>query len=150
MFFGTLKDNIITAAPQAEDHQILRAATLSGLAPFINSHPAGFDMQVGERGQLLSGGQRQSVAIARALINDPPLLLLDEPTGSLDHSSEETIKQNLARYSRGKTLLVITHRSSLLALADRLLVIDAGKVVADGPKAEVMEALKQGRVGSAN
>lgn len=150
MFFGTLKDNIITAAPQAEDHQILRAATLSGLAPFINSHPAGFDMQVGERGQLLSGGQRQSVAIARALINDPPILLLDEPTGSLDHTSEETIKQNLTRYAKGKTLLVITHRSSLLTLADRLLVIDGGKVVADGPKAEVMEALKQGRVGSAN
>ncbi|KDE39218.1 MAG: type I secretion system permease/ATPase [Nitrincola lacisaponensis] len=150
MFFGTLKDNIITACPRAEDQQILRAATLSGLAPFINSHPAGFDMQVGERGQLLSGGQRQSVAIARALVNDPPILLMDEPTGSLDHTSEETFKQNLSRYSRGKTLLVVTHRSSLLTLADRIIVVDAGKIVADGPKAEVMEALKQGRVGSAN
>lgn len=150
MFFGTLKDNIITGSPQADDQQILRAATLSGLAPFINAHPAGFDMQVGERGQLLSGGQRQSIAIARALVNDPPILLMDEPTGSLDHTSEETFKQNLSRYSRGKTLLVVTHRSSLLTLADRIIVVDAGKIVADGPKAEVMEALKQGRVGSAN
>ncbi len=149
MFFGTLKDNIITSHPQAEDHQILKAANMSGLASFINAHPAGFDMQVGERGQLLSGGQRQSIAIARALINDPPILLLDEPTGSLDHTTEEIIKQNLSRYAKGKTMLVITHRSSLLTLADRIIVIDSGKIVADGPKAEVLEALKQGRVGSA-
>lgn len=149
MFFGTLKENIITGFPHADDHQIIKAANLSGLASFINSHPAGFNMQVGERGQLLSGGQRQSVAIARALISDPPILVLDEPTGSLDHTSEETIKQNLIQYTKGKTLLVVTHRSSLLALTDRIIVIDGGKIVADGPKAEVMEALKQGRVGSA-
>ncbi len=149
MFFGTLKENIITGYPQAEDHQILKVANLSGLAPFINAHPAGFDMQVGERGQLLSGGQRQSIAIARALISDPPILLMDEPTGSLDHTSEEQFKQNLSRYSKGKTMIVVTHRSSLLALVDRIIVIDAGKIVADGAKAEVMEALRQGRVGSA-
>lgn len=150
LFFGTLKDNIITALPNASDEQILKAAKLSGLAAFINAHPAGFELPVGERGQLLSGGQRQSIAIARALINEPPILLLDEPTGALDHSSEELIKQNLSSYSKGKTMLVITHRSSLLSLADRIIVIDGGKIVADGPKAEVMEALKQGRVGSAN
>ncbi|MCD8512817.1 MAG: ATP-binding cassette domain-containing protein [Nitrincola sp.] len=150
MFFGTLKENMTVGCPNAEDHQILRAANLSGLAPFINAHPAGFDMQVGERGQLLSGGQRQSIAIARALISDPPILLMDEPTGSLDHTSEELFKQNLTRYSQGKTLIVITHRSSLLTLADRIIVIDGGKIVADGPKANVMEALRQGRIGSAN
>ena len=149
LFFGTLKENITTGFTQAEDQQIVNAANLSGLASFINAHPAGFDMQVGERGQLLSGGQRQSIAIARALINDPPILVMDEPTGSLDHSSEEMIKQNLARFAKGKTLLLVTHRSSLLALADRIIVIDSGKIVADGPKAEVLEALKQGRVGSA-
>ncbi|TVQ68514.1 MAG: type I secretion system permease/ATPase [Oceanospirillales bacterium] len=150
MFFGTLKENIVVGCPQAEDHQILKAANLSGLAPFINAHPAGFDMQVGERGQLLSGGQRQSIAIARALINDPPILLMDEPTGSLDHSSEEQFKQNLTRFSQDKTLLVITHRSSLLSLVDRIIVIDGGRIVADGPKANVMEALRQGRIGSAS
>lgn len=149
MFFGTLKENITTGFPHAEDQQIIKAANLSGLAGFINTHPAGFHMQVGERGQLLSGGQRQSIAIARALISDPPILVLDEPTGSLDHTSEETIKQNLIQFTKGKTLLVVTHRSSLLALADRIIVVDGGKIVADGPKVEVMEALKQGRVGSA-
>lgn len=149
LFFGSLRENITTAAPNAEDNQIIRAAEISGLSGFINAHPAGFDMQVGERGQLLSGGQRQSVAIARALINDPPILLLDEPTGSLDHSSEELIMKNLANYAKHKTLIVITHRSSLLSLADRIIVIDAGKIVADGPKIEVMEALRQGRVGGA-
>lgn len=150
LFFGSLRDNIITASPQAKDEQILQAANLSGLLPFINQHPAGFNMPVGEHGQRLSGGQRQSVAIARALINDPPVLLLDEPTGSLDHSSEEQLKQKLAQYSVGKTMIVITHRSSLLALADRIIVIDNSKIVADGPKESVLEALRQGRIGSAS
>lgn len=107
-------------------------------------------MPVGEHGQLLSGGQRQSVAIARAMINDPPLLLLDEPTGALDHSSEEALKQRLEKYSVGKTMLIITHRTSLLSLADRIIVIDSGKIVADGAKDAVMEALRQGRIGGAN
>ncbi|KAA0875186.1 type I secretion system permease/ATPase [Nitrincola tapanii] len=150
LFFGSLRDNIITGSPQADDAQILQAANISGLASFINTHPSGFDMQVGERGQLLSGGQRQAIAIARALINDPPILLLDEPTGSLDHSSEDSILKNLANYAKGKTLFVITHRSSVLALADRIIIIDGGRIVADGPKADVMEALRQGRVGSAS
>jgi ATP-binding cassette subfamily C protein LapB len=150
LFFGTLRENITLSAPQVDDEQIIKAAELAGLTAFINSHPEGFDLPVGERGQLLSGGQRQTVALARALINEPSILLLDEPTGSLDHSSEELIMKNLTRYAKGKTLIVITHRSSLLALADRIIVIDGGKIVADGPKAEVMEALRQGRVGTAS
>ncbi len=150
LFFGSLRDNIVTAAGQARDEQIIRAAEISGLLPFVNRHPAGFNMPVGEHGQLLSGGQRQSVAIARALINDPPLLLLDEPTGALDHSSEEALKQRLEKYSVGKTMLIITHRTSLLSLADRIIVIDSGKIVADGAKDAVMEALRQGRIGGAN
>ena len=149
MFFGSLKDNITVGCPLAEDHQILKASQLSGIASFVNTHPHGFDMQVGEGGQLLSGGQRQSIAIARALINDPPIILLDEPTGSLDHTSEENFKKNLQSISEGKTVIVITHRSSLLSLVDRIIVVDAGKIVADGNKADVMEALRQGRIGSA-
>jgi ATP-binding cassette subfamily C protein LapB len=104
---------------------------------------------VGERGESLSGGQRQAVAIARAAINDPPILMMDEPTGSMDHSSEEEIKQQLRTFAAGKTLIVVTHRTSLLDLVDRIIVIDAGKVVADGPKAQVVEALRQGRIGKA-
>lgn len=150
LFFGTLRDNIITSSPQASDEQIIRVAQLGGLIPFINRHPAGFNMPVGEHGKLLSGGQRQSVAVARALINDPPILLLDEPTGALDHASEEQLKQNLAAYGAAKTMIIITHRSSLLSLAKRIIVIDSNKIVADGPKESVLEALRQGRIGSAS
>ena len=150
LFFGSLRDNLTIASPAADDAAVLRAARVGGLLEFVNSHPRGFDMAVGERGESLSGGQRQAVAIARAAIDDPPILLMDEPTGSMDHSSEEEIKQRLREYASGKTLIVITHRTSLLELVDRIVVIDGGKVVADGPKAQVVEALRQGRIGKAS
>jgi ATP-binding cassette subfamily C protein LapB len=104
-------------------------------------------MPVGERGESLSGGQRQGVALARAVLGDPPILLLDEPTGAMDFSTEEGVRQRLARYAAGKTLVLVTHRTSLLDLVDRVVVIDGGKVVADGPKAQVFDALAQGKVG---
>jgi ATP-binding cassette subfamily C protein LapB len=122
---------------------------VGGIIEFVNSHPKGFDLTVGERGESLSGGQRQAVAIARAAINDPPILLMDEPTGSMDHSSEEENKLHLRSFAAGKTMIVVTHRTSLLDLVDRIIVIDAGKIVADGPKAQVVEALRQGRIGKA-
>jgi ATP-binding cassette subfamily C protein LapB len=149
LFYGTLRENIAIAAPLADDAAVLRAAEGAGILEFVNNHPQGFDMQVGERGELLSGGQRQGVAIARALINDPPILLLDEPTSSMDHSSEEDIKRRLGEYARGRTMIVVTHRTSLLDLVERIIVIDGGRVVADGPKAQVVEALRQGRIGRA-
>jgi ATP-binding cassette subfamily C protein LapB len=150
LFFGSLRDNIVMGAPQVTDEQLLEAVRLSGLAEFINSHPAGLAMPVGERGELLSGGQRQSVTVARALLNDPSILLFDEPTGAMDHSSEEEFKQQIKTYAVGKTLVVITHRTSLLELVDRIIVIDAGKIVADGTKDQVVEALRQGRIGRAS
>lgn len=150
LFYGSMRDNLTIAAPGVDDAQVLRAAEVGGILEFVNAHPRGFDMTVGERGESLSGGQRQAVAIARAAINDPPILLMDEPTGSMDHSSEEEIKHRLATFAAGKTLIVITHRTSLLDLVDRIVVIDAGKVVADGPKAQVVEALRQGRIGRAS
>lgn len=149
LFFGSLRDNLTIASPAADDAAVLRAAQIGGLLEFVNNHPRGFDMAVGERGESLSGGQRQAVAIARAAIGDPPILLMDEPTGSMDHSSEEEIKQRLREYADGKTLIVVTHRTSLLDLVDRIVVIDGGKVVADGPKLQVVEALRQGRIGKA-
>lgn len=149
LFYGSLRDNLTIAAPGADDAAVLRAAQVGGIIDFVNSHPKGFDLAVGERGESLSGGQRQGVAIARAVINDPPILLMDEPTGSMDHSSEEEIKQRLRVHTAGKTLIVITHRTSLLDLVDRIIVVDAGKIVADGPKAQVVEALRQGRIGKA-
>ncbi len=149
LFYGSLRDNISLAALHVEDTDIVRAAEIAGISEFVNNHPKGFDMPVGERGESLSGGQRQGVAIARAVVADPPILLLDEPTGSMDHSSEEEVKQRLAQYAVGKTMLVITHRTSLLDLVDRIIVVDAGKIVADGPKAQVIDALRQGRIGRA-
>ncbi len=149
LFYGSLRDNIMMGAPLADDADIVKAAEIGGIIGLVNQHPQGFDMLVGERGESLSGGQRQGVAIARAVINDPPILLLDEPTSSMDHSSEEDIKRRLTEFSRGKTVLLISHRTSLLDLADRIIVMDGGRIVADGPKEQVVTALRQGRIGKA-
>lgn len=150
LFYGTLKENIALGAPFADDAAILAAADIAGVTEFANTHPRGFDMMVGERGESLSGGQRQAVAVARALLHDPPMLLLDEPTSSMDHQSEERLRLRLREYARNKTIILVTHRTSLLDLVDRLIVIDNGQIMADGPKAQVVEALQQGRVGRAN
>lgn len=149
LFYGTLRENIVLASPDVDDAALLVAADLGGLTDLVNAHPRGFDMVVGERGESLSGGQRQGVAIARALITSPPILLLDEPTGSMDFSSEDEVKRKLRDYSVDKTMVVVTHRTSLLDLVSRIMVVDHGKIVADGPKAAVIEALKQGRIEKA-
>ena len=98
---------------------------------------------------MLSGGQRQAVLLARALLHDPPILLLDEPTSAMDNTSEDILRNRLQSWSQGKTLLLLTHRSSVLSLVDRLIVLDYGHVVADGPKEAVIDALRRGRVGPA-
>ncbi len=146
LFYGSLRDNIVMASPHVDDAALLAAARISGINEFVDSHPRGFDMLIGERGESLSGGQRQGVAIARGVVNDPPILLLDEPTGSMDFSSEEIIKARLREFAVNKTMLVITHRTSLFDLVDRIIVVDHGKIMADGPKAQVIEALRQGRI----
>ena len=97
-----------------------------------------------------SGGQRQGVAIARAVMLDPPILLLDEPTSSMDFSSEAAFKKRLKSFAAHKTVIIVTHRSSLLELADRIIVLDEGKIVADGPRQAVLEDLQSGRVGRAS
>ncbi|MCE8040288.1 MULTISPECIES: type I secretion system permease/ATPase [unclassified Halomonas] len=152
LFFGSLRENIVAGGGSdgVDDDSLLRAIKLSGLESLVNGHPHGVDLQVGERGQMLSGGQRQAVAIARAMVHDPQILLLDEPTSSMDHASEEAFKTNLKQYGEGKTLIVVTHRTSLLSLVDRIIVIDAGKVVADGPRDKVVEALRKGQIGRAS
>ncbi len=148
LFYGTLKENLLLSRPLADDRALVRAAEIAGLGEFINTHPQGFDMMVGERGEWLSGGQRDAVAIARAVLSGPALLLLDEPTGSMDHSSESWVKQQLHHFCRHRTMMVITHRNSLLELVDRIIVVHGGQIVADGPKDTVIEALRQGRIGS--
>jgi ATP-binding cassette subfamily C protein LapB len=128
---------------------MVKAAEIGGILGLVNQHPQGFDMLVGERGESLSGGQRQGVAIARAVINDPPILLLDEPTSSMDYSSEDDIKRRISEFAQGKTVLLVSHRTSMLDLADRIIVMDAGRIMADGPKEQVVTALRQGRIGKA-
>lgn len=150
LFYGTLRENIAMAAPYADDAAIFAAAEIAGLTEFANRHPQGFDMLIGERGESLSGGQRQGVAIARAILLQPPILLLDEPTGAMDFSSEKMFKERLRSYAQNKTMILVTHRNTLLDLADRIIVIDEGRIVADGPNAQVIEALKTGRVGKAS
>ncbi|WP_395020044.1 type I secretion system permease/ATPase [Dongia sp.] len=146
LFFGSVKDNITLGAPYVDEDSFLRAATLAGVDQFVRQHPLGYDMPTGENGRYLSGGQRQSVAVARALLLNPPILVLDEPTSSMDNSTENTFKTRLGEIVPGKTLLLVTHRNSMLSLVDRLIVLDRGKVVADGPKAGVLDALMKGRI----
>lgn len=126
------------------------AAEVGGIHEFVNKHPKGFDMLIGERGDTLSGGQRQGVGIARAVVNRPSIFLLDEPTSAMDHSGEESIKQNLAKAMLGKTLILISHRSTLFDLAERIIVIDGGRVMADGEKQQIIDALRAGKIGKAS
>lgn len=149
LFYGSLRDNLRMGTPLADDAALVRAANVAAMSEFVNAHPQGFDMLIGERGDTVSGGQRQCIGVARAVLRDPPILLLDEPTGSMDHSTEETVRKRLAEYMRNKTVIIVTHRNSLLDLVDRLIVIDAGRIVADGPKDRVVAALRSGQIEKA-
>ncbi|WP_374045269.1 type I secretion system permease/ATPase [Pseudomonas donghuensis] len=146
---GSLRDNLTLGARYVSDARMLEVAELTGVSELARQHPQGFDRPVGERGQLLSGGQRQAVLLARAMLLEPPIMILDEPTSHMDNSSEDQLRQRLHGWVQGKTLLLVTHRTSLLSLVDRLLVLDNGKIVADGPKDAVIDALRKGRVGAA-
>lgn len=146
---GTLRDNLTLGARFISDERMLEVAQITGAHELARQHPLGFDRPVGERGQLLSGGQRQMVLLARALLLDPPVLLLDEPTSAMDNATEDAVRRQLLGWTRGKTLILITHRMSMLSLVERLVVLDNGRVVADGPKDTVVEALRKGHVGTA-
>jgi ATP-binding cassette, subfamily C, bacterial LapB len=146
LFYGSVRDNIVLGAPRIEDAAVLRAAEQAGVTEFVNLHPRGFAMPVGERGEAVSGGQRQAIAIARAYLLQPPILLLDEPSNAMDNRTEEHFKARLAEQLDGRTLVLITHRASLLSLVDRIIVIEAGRVAADGPRDRVLAALAGGKV----
>jgi len=142
LFFGSLKDNITYANPYASDDDVLKAAQLSGAAEIAASHSEGFDLPVGERGERLSGGQRQCVALARAILSNPTIVLLDEPSSSLDKRSEDQLINNLKPFLEGKTVILNTHRNPLLAWVDRIIILEQGQVVADGPKDVVLTSLQ--------
>jgi ATP-binding cassette subfamily C protein LapB len=142
LFSGTLKENIVGATHHATNEEILSVSKTCGILELANQHPLGFGMPVGERGDRLSSGQRQSVALARMMLNQPKILLLDEPTSALDPTTEERIKKNLGTFVDQRTLLLVTHRLSLLDLVDRIIILDKGRVIADGPHDQIIAAMK--------
>lgn len=144
LFHGSIRDNILFGTRQVSEHQLIRAVQLSGISQFTDLETEGLDQQVGEGGRALSRGQRQTVALARATLNDPPVLLMDEPTASLDARAEKQFITAMQNVTRDRTLLLITHKMHLLKLVDRIIVLDRGHVVADGSKNEVLEKLSKG------
>ena len=141
LFSGTMKENLSIFNDAIHEDDLWHVIKEVGLLEFINKHPEGLNMQVGERGLHLSGGKRQAVALARALIRDPAIFILDEPTSAMDAEQEARIKLLLKRYTKHKTLILNTHRMTMLDLVDRVILLDKGKVVADGPKHDVMAQL---------
>ncbi len=149
LFTGSLKDNITVFQEDYDEDFIWEILGACGLTDFVNHHPDGLNLSVGEGGCLLSGGKRQAVALARAMIRRPAMYLMDEPTSAMDAAAEQKITQLLARETKGKTLVLNTHRQSLLSLVDRIVVIDRGRIIADGPREEVMLRLASALKGGA-
>ena len=137
LFSTTIRENIAYGAPGATDAEVRAAARMAQAEAFVDALPDGFDTVVGERGYTLSGGQRQRLAIARAIITDPRILVLDEATASVDASTEREIQDALRAAMHGRTTFIVAHRASTIALADEVVVIDHGRVVAQGTHADL-------------
>ncbi|MCW8896126.1 type I secretion system permease/ATPase [Sulfurimonas sp.] len=144
LFRGTVKDNITYRATHANDAAMIRAAQISGTSEFIKRHPKGYEMPIGERGQGLSGGQRQSIGIARAFLLDAPIMLMDEPSNAMDQITEAKLLENLKKALKGKTSILVTQKMTLLSIVDRVIVINEGKIFIDAPKAEALKKLQSG------
>ena len=141
LFAGTIRDNIAVAKPGATDEEVLRAATLAGVHPFVVDLPDGYGTEIGEAGSRLSGGQRQRIAIARALVNDPAVLLLDEVTGNLDMQAEVALRDALLDLARNRTVVVVTHTPILLRACATIIALERGKIALGGPAKDVLPRL---------
>jgi ATP-binding cassette subfamily C protein LapB len=141
LFLGTLRDNVLMGRAHLDAGRLVEVAKLTGLDRVVAAHPMGWDLPVGEMGQLLSGGQRQLVALARALVTKPQILLMDEPTSSMDAQSEMAFLRQLRDAAGTATLVVVTHRPAVLELVQRIVVVDGGRIVMDGPRDQVLAAL---------
>ncbi|MEO1937340.1 MAG: type I secretion system permease/ATPase [Sulfurimonas sp.] len=142
LFKGTVKDNIRFKAPHATDGTVLKAATISGTHDFIKKHPKGYELKVGERGTGLSGGQRQSIGIARAFVVDTPIILMDEPTSAMDQMTEAKVLQNLKNALKDKTVLLVTQKMNLLEMVNRIIVMNEGQIIIDAPKEKALQQLR--------
>lgn len=142
LFYGSVRENITMGHETAPEAAVVRAAELAGVMEFLRDSEKGLDTPVGERGESLSGGQRQAVAIARSLLYDPPVLILDEPTASLDPTSEMRLREKLKVISQGKTTIVITHKGAMLDLVDKLILMDRGHIIAYGPRDDIIRRLQ--------
>jgi ATP-binding cassette subfamily C protein LapB len=143
LFHGPLEFNLLMGARNVTQDALEHALVISGIDTFVSKHPLGLKMPIAEGGKNLSRGQRQSVAIARALVGDPPILLLDEPTSSMDSNQERVFVERMSQEMEGKTMLIVTHRPNILRIVDRILVIDQGRLVADGPRDAILAKLSQ-------
>jgi len=148
LFHGSIRDNILFGTRQVTEYQLIRAVQLSGVSLFTDQDSEGLDQQVGEGGKALSRGQRQSIALARATLNDPAILLLDEPTASLDARAEKLFINSISATVKDRTMILITHKMHLLSLVDRVIVLDRGRVIADGTKDVVLQQLKSGQLNT--
>lgn len=149
LFYGTIKENIAmhtSLRTPIDDHKIREVAELCNLDKVINAHPEGYNRQVGESGAYLSSGQRQLIAIARSLVIDPKIVLWDEPTNGIDDTTALKLMQNLKDYLENKTLILITHKQNVLFLINRLVVLEEGRIIADGPKDEVLQAIADKKI----
>ncbi|HPF78627.1 MAG TPA: ATP-binding cassette domain-containing protein, partial [Alphaproteobacteria bacterium] len=146
LFNGTVRDNITISVPHASEEAILEAAKAAGVHDFISNHPMGYDAPVGERGEGLSGGQRQCVALARAMLLKPNIYICDEPTNAMDIQAEAAFTRHIQEQVKDKTLLLITHRQHLLSLVDRIILIDQGRAIMDGPRDKVLQAIAAGQI----
>ena len=146
LFRGSLRENLLLASPRIKEERFLHILNLTGVQQMVNQHPQGLDMQLGEGGQALSGGQRQMVALARSLLADSPIILFDEPTSAFDEAGEQRLLQALKLELAGRMLILVTHRPGPLGLAQRLIILESGQVVADGPRDEVLNAVRDGFV----
>ncbi len=144
LFFGSVRENLLIAKPLASDSELIEAAKLAGVDGFVSGHPLGYDMPVGERGSLLSSGQRQMVGLARAFLGAGRVLFLDDPTSSMDTATERGFVGQLEKALKPEqTLIVATHRNAILTLVNRIVVIENGSVALDGPRDAVLKRLSE-------
>ena len=141
---GTLRDNLTMTDLERDDDRLLAALDFAGLGPFVRNHPLGLDLNIHEAGEGLSVGQRQSVGWARLWLQDPRVVLLDEPTAALDQTLEATLVARLGPWLAGRTAIIATHRLPILHLCDRTLILQSGRLAVDGPRAAVLAHLQKG------